>query len=284
MGQKCPILCCILMTESDKYFCRKGTINMKKWVLIADADEQFRNELAEALESSEEFTVMGVAADGEEALQMLHTKQADILIMDLLLPKIDGLTVLEHVRNLWYRPKVLITSAFISQYVAVTAMRMGAQELLPKPCSVDSVVKNLQRMENGEAGGPVIFLWNGEQTVETLVTSILHEIGVPANIKGYLYLREAIVLAVNDKDKNNAILKNRYDEVAGIFDTTAERVEHAIRHAVEVAWDRGDLDTLQRFFAYTVSNTKGKPTNSEFIAIVADQIRLWMKRNGDRLN
>lgn len=255
---------------------------MKKKIVIADADENFCKELVAALDGNKEFEVMGIAADGEDALQMLQTKQADYLVMDLLLPKIDGLTILEHVRSMWNRPKVLMTSAFVSTYVAVTAMRMGAQHLLLKPCNVDWIIKNLQRMEKGEYGGPVIFLWNGEKNVETLVTSILHEIGVPANIKGYQYLREAIVLAVKDKD-NDAILKCRYDEVAGIFDTTAKRVECAMRHAVEVAWDRGDLDTLQRFFAYTVSNTKGKPTNTEFISIVADQIRLWMKENADRL-
>ncbi len=264
------------MAGNEKISARKE-IYMKKWVLIADADEQFRNELVTALAGNEEFEVMGIAADGEEAIQMLQTKQADYLVMDLLLPKIDGLTVLEHVRGMWNDPKVLITSAFISKYVAVSAMRMGAHQLLHKPCGADLVIHNLQRMDKGEDGGAVIFLWESEQNVETLVTSILHEIGVPANLKGYQYLREAIVLAVKDEDKKNAILKCRYEEVADIFETTAERVEHAIRHAVEVAWDRGDLDTLQRFFAYTVSNTKGKPTNTEFISLIADKIRLWMK-------
>ena len=253
---------------------------MKKWVLIADADEQFRNELVAALKDNDEFEVMGVAADGEEALQMLRAKQADYLIIDLLLPKVDGLTVLEHIRSMWNPPKMLVTSAFISKYIAISAVRLGAHQLLYKPCSVDVMIRNLQRMDKGEDGGPVIFLWNGEQNVETLVTSILHEIGVPASIKGYQYLREAIVLAVKDEDKH-AILKCRYEEVANHFDTTAERVEYAIRHAVEVAWDRGDLDTLQRFFGYTVSNTKGKPTNTEFISIVADQIRLWVKDHKD---
>lgn len=256
---------------------------MKKQVMIADADEQFRNELVVALEGNEEFEVMGVATDGEEALQMLQNKQADILVMDLLLPKIDGLTVLEHVRSMWKRPQVLITSVFISKYVAVSTVRLGAQQLLHKPCGVDVIIKSLHRMVAGEKDGPVIFLWNGEKNVATLVTRILHYIGVPANLKGYHYLREAIVLAANDEDHNNAVLKCRYNEVAHIFGTTAKRVEHAIRLAVEVAWDRGDLDTLQYYFGYTVSNMTGKPTNTEFISIVADQIRLWMKENAGQL-
>ena len=154
---------------------------------------------------------------------------------------------------------------------------MGAQQLIHKPCRVDVVTKSLQRMVTGEKDSPVIFLWNGERSVEALVTSILHDIGVPANIRGYQYLREAIILATKDEDKHNAILKNRYSEVADTFQATAKSVESAIRHAIEVAWDRGDLDTLQGYFGYTVSNTKGKPTNTEFISIIADRIRLWLK-------
>ena len=256
---------------------------MKKKILIADADEQFSTELMAALQACDMFEVVGLATDGEQAIQMVMHKRPDILVLDLLLTQCDGLTVLEQIQRSWHRPKTLVTSAFISNYVAASAVRMGAKQLIHKPCGVDVVVKSLQRMVTGEEDGPVIFLWNGERSVEALVTGILHNIGVPANMKGYQYLREAIILAVKDKDENRAILKCRYKEVADIFDTTAERVMRAIRHAVEVAWDRGDLDTLQRYFGYTVSNTKGKPTNSEFISIVADRIRLWLKNNYDAL-
>ena len=256
---------------------------MKKQVLIADADEQFRNELVTALDGNEEFEVMGVAADGEEALQMLQTKQADYLIIDLLLPKIDGLTVLEHIHSKWNCPKVLITCGFISQYVVTSAMRMGVHQLLHKSCSVDVIIKNLQRMENGEKGVLSASLWDGKQNLEALVTRVLQEIGVPAHIKGYYYLREAIIIAVGDMDVINAISRVLYPQVAAAFQTTPSRVERRIRHAIEVAWDRGDLDTLQRFFGYTVSNTKGKPTNSEFIALIADQIQLWLRNNPDLL-
>ena len=257
---------------------------MKKRVLIADVDEHFCNELVAALEENEEFEVIGVATDGEEALQMLQTKRADILVMDLLLPKIDGLTVLAHVRSMWKRPKVLITSVFISQYVAASAVCLGAQQLLHKPCGVDVMIKNLERMAKGEKSGPVIFLWNSPQNAASLVTSILHEIGMPAHIKGYQYVREAIILAANDEDESNALLKCRYDEVAKVFNTTDKKVESAIRHAIEAAWDRGDWHTLQRFFGYTASNIKVKPTNTEFISIVADRIRLWRKGNADQLS
>ena len=256
---------------------------MKKKILIADADEQFSTELMAALQACDMFEVVGLATDGEQAIQMVIHKRPDILVLDLLLTQCDGLTVLEQIQRSWYRPKTLVTSAFISNYVAASAVRMGAQQLIHKPCGVDVVIKSLQRMVTGEKDSPVIFLWNGERSVEALVTSILHDIGVPANIKGYQYLREAIILATKDEDNINAILKTRYQEVADVFETTAKNVDSAIRHAVEVAWDRGDLDTLQRYFGYTVSNTKGKPTNSEFISIVADRIRLWLKNNADAL-
>ena len=252
---------------------------MKKSVLIADADRDFRTELAAALYKSGDFAVVRTAADGEDALQMIGNKPTGILVIDLMMPKYDGLTLLEYLLDNCpkYHPQVLVTSAFISEYVAVSAVRLGAQQLIHKPCRVEAVVKTLQRMVAGENDGPAIFLWNGGNNVGAVVTRILHHIGVPAHIKGYQYLREAIILASKDADEHNAILKNRYTEVAQIFGTTEKRVETAIRHAVEVAWDRGDLDTLQGYFGYTVSNTKGKPTNSEFIAIVADRIRLWRK-------
>lgn len=256
---------------------------MKKQVLIADADEQFRTELITALGNSDEFEVAGVAADGEETIQMLKAKQADILVMDLLLSKYDGLTIMESIQNMYERPQILIATAFISNYVTYSAVRLGAKQLIRKPCGADVVINGLRQMATGVKGHPIIFRWNGDQSLESLTTRILHDIGVPANIKGYQYLREAIMLAIRDEDKKNAILKSRYLEVAGIYETTAAKVERAIRGAIEIAWDRGDLDTLQRCFGYTVSNIKGKPTNTEFISIVSDQIRLWMKENACQL-
>lgn len=256
---------------------------MKKKILIADEDEQFTSELMTALQACDMFEVVGLATDGEQAIQMVKHKRPDILVLDLLLTKYDGLTVLEQIRSNWHRPKTMVASAFISNYVAASAVRMGAQQLIHKPCGVDVVIKSLQRLAAGEKDSPVIFLWNGERSVEALVTSILHDIGVPANMKGYLYLREAIILAAKDEDEHNAILKNRYSEVADTFQATAKSVDSAIRHAIEVAWDRGDLKTLQRYFGYTISNKKGKPTNTEFIAIIADNIRLRVKNDADSL-
>lgn len=256
---------------------------MKKQVLIADPDEQFRSELVTALEDSDEFEVIGVAADGEETLRMLQTKQVDILVMDLLLPRYDGLTILESIQAINKRPRVLVATSFISNYVAYSVARFGVRQLIHKPCGVDVIIKALHRMLVNINGRLVVFRWNGDQSLESLTTNILHDIGVPANIRGYQYLREAILLASKDEDSKNAILKSRYLEIANIYETTATKVERAIRGAIEIAWDRGDLDTLQRYFGYTVSNIKGKPTNTEFISIIADRIRLWLKNHADQL-
>ena len=256
---------------------------MKKQVLIADADEQFRNELVAALKDSEEFEVIGVATDGEEALKMLETEEIDILVMDLLLSQYDGLTILESIQTINRRPRVLVATSFISNYVAYSVARFGVRQLIHKPCGVDVIIKALHRMLVNINGRLVVFRWNGDQSLESLTTNILHDIGVPANIRGYQYLREAILLASKDEDSKNAILKSRYSEIANMYETTATKVERAIRGAIEIAWDRGDLDTLQRYFGYTVSNIKGKPTNTEFISIIADRIRLWMKENAGQL-
>ena len=146
-----------------------------------------------------------------------------------------------------------------------------------KPCDMTALVERMEEIRGGESLRIVRERKTDKTNIESMVTGIIHEIGVPAHIKGYQYLREAIIIAVNDMDVINAITKVLYPQVAKTFQTTPSRVERAIRHAIEVAWDRGDLDTLQRIFGYTVSNTKGKPTNSEFIALIADKLQLQLK-------
>ena len=172
---------------------------------------------------------------------------------------------------------VLATSGFITDYVASAAANLGVQYLMLKPCDMTALTERLEELRGGQNVRSVSSTQESKPSIEAMVTSIIHEIGVPAHIKGYQYLREAIIIAVNDMDVINAITKVLYPQVAKAFQTTPSRVERAIRHAIEVAWDRGDLDTLQRFFGYTVSNTKGKPTNSEFIALIADKLQLQLK-------
>ena len=245
-------------------------------VLIADNSEEFCSALCSALQRSEIFYVTGIANDGEQALRLLEERRPDVLVLDLMLAKRDGLGILKDLAGKEYRPAILATSGFVTDYVASAAAGLGVSYLVLKPCDMEALVDRLEEIRGGEQR--TLTLRKGTApNIETMVTNIIHEIGVPAHIKGYQYLREAIIIAVNDMDVINAITKVLYPQVAKTFQTTPSRVERAIRHAIEVAWDRGDLDTLQRFFGYTVSNTKGKPTNSEFIALIADKLQLQLK-------
>ena len=246
-------------------------------VLIADNSEEFCTSLSKALQNTDGFQVLGIAADGEQAITMINQRKPDILVLDLMLSKQDGLSVLKAISSMDRRPVTLATSRFITDYVASAAANLGVRYLMVKPCDMATVVERLEEIRGNSNPRQTTSRKTGNQSIESLVTGIIHEIGVPAHIKGYQYLREAIIIAVNDMDVINAITKVLYPQVAKTFQTTPSRVERAIRHAIEVAWDRGDLDTLQRFFGYTVSNTKGKPTNSEFIALIADKLQLQLK-------
>ena len=249
-------------------------------VIIADNQEEFCSALTASLQRSEGFQVLGTATDGEQAVRLVSERKPDILILDMMLAKKDGISVLKAISNSQSRPVVLATSGFITEYVASAAANLGVRYLMLKPCDMTALVERLEEIRGGESQQQSLGRPGGKQNIETLVTNIIHEIGVPAHIKGYQYLREAIIIAVEDMDVINAITKILYPQVAKTFQTTPSRVERAIRHAIEVAWDRGDLDTLQRFFGYTVSNTKGKPTNSEFIALIADKLQLQLKSAG----
>ena len=244
-------------------------------VLIADSAEDFCNTLVTALQRSDGFQVIGTAGDGEQAIRMVAERKPDVLVLDLMLSKQDGISVLKAISTMESRPVTLATSAFLTEYVSSAAASLGVRYLMLKPCDMTALVERLEEIRGGESLRFPTPRRADKTSIESMVTSIIHEIGVPAHIKGYQYLREAI--AVNDMDVINAITKVLYPQVAKTFQTTPSRVERAIRHAIEVAWDRGDLDTLQRFFGYTVSNTKGKPTNSEFIALIADKLQLQLK-------
>ena len=245
-------------------------------VFIADSAEEFCSGLSAALQRAGGFQVVGTASDGEQAIRQVLEKKPDVLVLDLMLSKQDGISVLKAINALDRKPITLATSGFITEYVANASANLGVRYLMLKPCDMNALVERLEEIRGGESLRMPIRRTD-KASIETMVTSIIHEIGVPAHIKGYQYLREAIIIAVNDMDVINAITKVLYPQVAKTFQTTPSRVERAIRHAIEVAWDRGDLDTLQRFFGYTVSNTKGKPTNTEFIALIADKLQLQLK-------
>ena len=246
-------------------------------ILIADGNEEFCDHVKRRLEQVPGYEIVGTAADGQRAAELMRVTKPDILVLDLMLSKQDGISVLKSTAGMERRPVTLATSAFLTEYVSSAAASLGVKYLMLKPCDMTALVERLEEIRGGESLRTSAPRRLDKTGIESMVTGIIHEIGVPAHIKGYQYLREAIIIAVNDMDVINAITKVLYPQVAKAFGTTPSRVERAIRHAIEVAWDRGDLDTLQRFFGYTVSNTKGKPTNSEFIALIADKLQLQLK-------
>ena len=256
----------------------------KMKIMIADSGDDFKAMLTDIIHMSSDLEVVGSASDGVETLEQVARLKPDVLLLDLVLTRLDGLGVLRKLSEVEEKPTVIVVSAFFNEYVVSACSELGVSYFMPKPCDIPALLSHIrqipavQRSSNPAHQGIAINPpRQPEPSLETVVTEIIHEIGVPAHIKGYQYLREAIMLTINDMEIINAVTKVLYPEVAKKFSTTPSRVERAIRHAIEVAWDRGDLETLQKFFGYTVSNIKGKPTNSEFIAMIADYLSLRRK-------
>ena len=260
----------------------------KTRILIADPNYDFCRQLTELMQEEGDLEVLGHAADGAEALAMAAELKPDMLLLELVLPKLDGLEVLRRLPDSGYTGHTIVLSAFINSKVISDCSLCGADYFMPKPCDTAALFCRVRELcSSGSSAAPSsagvdcrenVASHRADVELEAVVTDIIHEVGVPAHIKGYQYLREAIILTIKDMDMINAVTKVLYPEVAKRFGTTPSRVERAIRHAIEVAWDRGDIEVLQRFFGYTVSNIKGKPTNSEFIAMIADSLTLKRKR------
>ena len=249
--------------------------NQVKTVLLADANNEFRTMLRDEINASGKFRVVACVDDGAKALEEAMSKSPDLLVMDAILPGKDALSILRRLRENRKNVRTVLYSSFCTDELLSEAHRMGASYFLPKPFDIEDL---LDRMYY--AFRPAVpVLSKHDLSLKGVVTSIIHEIGVPAHIKGYQYLRDAIIMTVEDMDSINAVTKVLYPTVARHYKTTASRVERAIRHAIEVAWDRGDLEVLQKYFGYTVSNAKGKPTNSEFIALIADRVLLSYERS-----
>ena len=264
--------------EQENLLERVSRLETRQRILVADANEEFRRVLAASLAEEADMDLVGETGDGPEAVRLAEHSQPDVVLMDLVLAKMDGLEVLQELAQLPGRPRVLVLSSFVRGNVAELAAARGADYYMMKPCKLTAVLERVRQLANGLADGEREEKAEiQDRNLESTVTAIIHEIGVPAHIKGYQYLRESILIAVKDMEVINAVTKILYPEVAKRFGTTASRVERAIRHAIEVAWDRGDLETLQKYFGYTVSNAKGKPTNSEFIAMIADRLQLQQK-------
>ena len=255
-------------------------------VAIADDNQKILDVLENIISMDKELNLVGKAKNGEEMCQIIKDKKPDVVLLDLIMPKMDGLTVMEQVsqdKNVSKRPYFIVVTAVGQERITEDAFNKGANYYIMKPFNNEMLlnrIKSVRKMfrnndkknEDTKSENAV----NGEN-LENRVTNMLHEIGIPAHIKGYHYLRDAIIMAVEDMDVLNAITKILYPTVAKKYQTTSSRVERAIRHAIEVAWSRGKLDTLDELFGYTVSTGKGKPTNSEFIALIADTIQLEYK-------
>ena len=246
-------------------------------VLIAEEGTQQGKLFKEALSSSG-LDVSLVAKDGREVLNRLKKESYDVLIIDTFMMRLDGLGVLKELDSLKLnkKPMIIVVSGVDNQRLQNELIINGADYYFIKPFETQMLAQRIIQMA-GDPDGTKPVLSSGKTDLEIVVSDIMHQIGVPAHIKGYQYLRKAIILSIEDDEMMNSVTKVLYPTVAKCFNTTASRVERAIRHAIEVAWDRGDVDVLSSYFGYTIQNERGKPTNSEFIAMISDKLKLNLK-------
>lgn len=248
-------------------------------IIVAEENAQQRMSLARQLNLHEGWDVIAETGDGEDAVRLIGELSPDIVIISNFLPGLDGIGVSEKIRELKLKPvpQIFLLSSFSNENLVRMAFDAGISYFLTKPISSDALIDRINSFLSTETviADPIDLAKEENQKKLALeVTGIIHEIGVPAHIKGYHYLREAIIISVNDMDILNAVTKGLYPSVARQFGTTPSRVERAIRHAIETAWSRGDVETLNKYFGYTISENKGKPTNSEFIAMIADRLAM----------
>ena len=250
-------------------------------VAIADDNDQVLMTLEKLINEDKSLKLVGKATNGEEIYGIIKDKNPDVVLLDLFMPKLDGLSVMEMVHEEseeTTNPVFIVLSAVGQENITRDAFARGASYYVVKPFQNDSILRRIRCLQEDTEEKLECIVEKGEYDVETHITELLHEIGIPAHIKGYHYLRESILMSIDDIEVLNAITKILYPAVAKKYQTTSSRVERAIRHAIEVAWNRGKIDTLEALFSYTISNGKGKPTNSEFIALIADTIRLKQKQ------
>jgi two-component system response regulator (stage 0 sporulation protein A) len=259
-------------------------------IIIADDNKKFRDILNDYLISQEDMVVIGNAEDGVEALKLIQEKKPDLVILDMIMPQLDGLEVLVRLKEMDIdpMPRIIVLSAVSHDKISQRAISLGADYYVLKPFDMEVFVERIRQMVNKNIDSYQVKLThtyvdnseieNCEQVdMISQITSIIHEIGIPTHIKGYMYLREAINMVVNNIELLSSVTKELYPSIGGKFNTTSSRVERAMRHAIDVAWSRGQIDTINKIFGYTIRNEKGRPTNSEFIAMVADMLRLKNK-------
>ncbi len=254
--------------------------NEKIKIILADDNEEFCDVLKAFLEMQSNIEVIDVAYNGSQAYSKVCEQKPDIIIMDGIMPELDGLALLEKIKtndNLNKDTYCIMLSAMTQEKITQQAVNLGVDYYMAKPFDMNSLLKRIYQVVSDVPTNTQNNAQKSSFNLEANVTNILHEIGVPAHIRGYHYMRTAIIMAIENMEILNYITKELYPAIAKETNTTSSRVERAIRHAIEVAWSRGTLDAKDNIFGYTISSNKGKPTNSEFIAIIADKLRLEMK-------
>ena len=261
-------------------------------VLIADGNENFANSVKSYLSAQDGISVKAVATNGRDAFEKMLETKPDVVLMDMIMPYVDGLGVLKKIKStkLEKQPFIMMTSGMYQQQAAARASQLGADYYMVKPIEFENLADRIREFssqtENENSPKTDVFAKNTaaspkeytDYEIERIVTDIIHDIGVPAHIKGYHFIRSAIIMAINDMEVINHITKQLYPDLAKMYKTTPSRVERAIRHSIEVAWNRGYNETAQKLFGYSISSDKGKPTNSEFIAMIADHVKLKISR------
>lgn len=260
-------------------------------VLIADDNREFAEILREFVNAQQDMEVVGVAFNGNDALNLVKETKPDVLVLDIIMPVLDGIGALERLAEMpGPTPKVIMLTAFGQDSVTSRAAQLGVSYFILKPFDMPVLIERIRQITRGTTQSVTLQSISGSmsvsnqavaaqsrRSVDALITQIIHEIGVPAHIKGYHYLREAIGIVFNDVEILGSITKVLYPRIAERYKTTPSRVERAIRHSIEVAWGRGNMDAIRNVFGYTVSASKTKPTNSEFIAMIADKLRIEYK-------
>ena len=259
-------------------------------IIIADDNLEFATTFKKYLNEEEDMEVIAMARDGIEAYEKITELKPDIVLLDIIMPNLDEIGVLEKLNESGFMPTCIMLSAVGQDMITKKALALGASYYIVKPFEVDLLIKRIRELKNRDTGKEYNFIrreikssyinlenTKKEDNLEALVTNIIHEVGVPAHIKGYQYLRDGIIMVIQNIDVLNQITKQLYPDLAKKYKTTPSRVERAIRHAIEVAWNRGRVDIMESVFGYTVNANKGKPTNSEFIAMIADKLRLEMR-------
>ncbi|MDF2634479.1 MAG: sporulation transcriptional activator Spo0A [Pelosinus sp.] len=248
-------------------------------VAIADDNREFVGIVQEYLTQQVDFQLVGIAYNGEQILSIIEEKNPDVVILDIIMPHLDGIGVLERLNTLSAkRPKIIMLTAFGQESITQRVVELGADYYILKPFNMDVLASRIRQLATTiTAQRPVVAQAIKARPVDVEVTNIIREIGIPAHIKGYQYLRDAIMMIITEIDLLGAVTKVLYPMIAEKYSTTPSRVERAIRHAIEVAWSRGNMDMINRLFGYTVKLEKGKPTNSEFMAMIADKLRLEMR-------